>query len=101
MKQILQAMAMTVFCFVSLSEFCVFLAVDQSFQHISLSAVISSMSQSSSQVEKFGHSLQNGQKVPPVLAKSSTPVKKQQELPADGSKPPGGRRCVRENKASV
>ncbi|XP_039477135.1 LIM and calponin homology domains-containing protein 1 isoform X2 [Oreochromis aureus] len=52
----------------------------------------SSMSQSSSQAEKFGHSLQNGQKLPPVLAKSSTPVKKQQELPADGSKPPGGRR---------
>ncbi|XP_042077687.1 LIM and calponin homology domains-containing protein 1 isoform X8 [Haplochromis burtoni] len=58
----------------------------------SMKTARSSMSQSSSQVEKFGHSLQNGQKVPPVLAKSSTPVKKQQELPADGSKPPGGRR---------
>ncbi|XP_006798950.1 LIM and calponin homology domains-containing protein 1-like isoform X7 [Neolamprologus brichardi] len=58
----------------------------------SMKTARSSMSQSSSQAEKFGHSLQNGQKVPPVLAKSSTPVKKQQELPADGSKPPGGRR---------
>ncbi|XP_005726599.1 LIM and calponin homology domains-containing protein 1 isoform X9 [Pundamilia nyererei] len=58
----------------------------------SMKTARSSMSQSSSQVEKFGHSLQNGQKLPPVLAKSSTPVKKQQELPADGSKPPGGRR---------
>ncbi|XP_063349632.1 LIM and calponin homology domains-containing protein 1-like isoform X6 [Pelmatolapia mariae] len=58
----------------------------------SMKTARSSMSQSSSQAEKFGHSLQNGQKVPLVLAKSSTPVKKQQELPADGSKPPGGRR---------
>ncbi|XP_030594840.1 LIM and calponin homology domains-containing protein 1 isoform X2 [Archocentrus centrarchus] len=55
----------------------------------------SSMSQSSSQTEKFGHSLQNGQKLPQVPAKSSPSVKKQQELPADGSKPgvpAGGRR---------
>uniref|UniRef100_A0A3P8TVM3 LIM and calponin homology domains 1 n=1 Tax=Amphiprion percula TaxID=161767 RepID=A0A3P8TVM3_AMPPE len=47
----------------------------------------SSVSQSSSQVEVLAHSLQNGQKVPPVLTKSSTPVKKQQEPPADSSRP--------------
>ncbi|XP_054872538.1 LIM and calponin homology domains-containing protein 1 isoform X2 [Amphiprion ocellaris] len=47
----------------------------------------SSVSQSSSQVEVLTHSLQNGQKVPPVLTKSSTPVKKQQEPPADSSRP--------------
>ncbi|CAK6976143.1 LIM and calponin homology domains-containing protein 1-like isoform X2, partial [Scomber scombrus] len=47
----------------------------------------SSVSQSSSQVEMFGHSLQNGQKLPSVPAKTSTPVKKQQELKADSNKP--------------
>ncbi|KAM7417197.1 hypothetical protein PAMA_017032 [Pampus argenteus] len=43
----------------------------------------SSVSQSSSQV---GHSLQNGQKLPSMPAKPSTPVKKQ-ELKADSNKP--------------
>ncbi|XP_069026615.1 LIM and calponin homology domains-containing protein 1 isoform X3 [Embiotoca jacksoni] len=61
------------------------------------------VSQSSSQAEVHAHSLQNGQKLPPVTAKSSTPVKQQQqqqqqqeqEVPADGSKasrPAGDRR---------
>lgn len=47
----------------------------------------SSVSQSSSQVEMFGHSLQNGQKPPSMPAKTSTPVKKQQDLTADSNKP--------------
>ncbi|XP_051809974.1 LIM and calponin homology domains-containing protein 1 isoform X16 [Acanthochromis polyacanthus] len=46
----------------------------------------SSVSQSSSQVEVLTHSLQNGQKVPPMPTKSSTPVKKQ-EPPADSNRP--------------
>ncbi|KAM4554922.1 LIM and calponin homology domains-containing protein 1-like isoform 5-T5 [Odontesthes bonariensis] len=53
------------------------------------------VSQSSSQTEKVGHSLNNGQKLPPALAKSSSPVKKQQEPRADSnrpSRPPGERR---------
>uniref|UniRef100_A0A3Q1EEJ4 LIM and calponin homology domains 1 n=1 Tax=Acanthochromis polyacanthus TaxID=80966 RepID=A0A3Q1EEJ4_9TELE len=56
----------------------------------------SSVSQSSSQVEVLTHSLQNGQKVPPMPTKSSTPVKKQ-EPPADSnrpSRPAGDRRSV-------
>ncbi|KAM4554919.1 LIM and calponin homology domains-containing protein 1-like isoform 2-T2 [Odontesthes bonariensis] len=55
------------------------------------------VSQSSSQTEKVGHSLNNGQKLPPALAKSSSPVKKQQEPRADSnrpSRPPGERRSV-------
>ncbi|KAK2848824.1 hypothetical protein Q5P01_008658 [Channa striata] len=44
------------------------------------------VSQSSSQPEKLAHSLQNGQQLPTVPAKSSTPLKKQ-ELAADSSKP--------------
>ncbi|KAM6923735.1 LIM and calponin homology domains-containing protein 1-like isoform 2-T2 [Xenentodon cancila] len=55
------------------------------------------VSQSSSQTEKPGHSLHNGQKLPPAMVKSSTPVKKQQEPQADSkrpSRPPGERRSV-------
>ncbi|XP_039975178.1 LIM and calponin homology domains-containing protein 1-like isoform X10 [Xiphias gladius] len=44
-------------------------------------------SQSSSQPETLGHSLQNGQKPPPMPTKSLTPVKKQQDLPANSNKP--------------
>uniref|UniRef100_A0A3Q3MRP2 LIM and calponin homology domains 1 n=1 Tax=Mastacembelus armatus TaxID=205130 RepID=A0A3Q3MRP2_9TELE len=53
----------------------------------------SSVSQSSSQTQKLGHSLQNGQKLPPVSTKTSTPVKKQ-EFAADSNKPsrPAGER---------
>ncbi|XP_040903363.1 LIM and calponin homology domains-containing protein 1-like isoform X2 [Toxotes jaculatrix] len=47
----------------------------------------SSVSQSSSQPETLGHSLQNGQKPPPMPTKSSTPVKKQQDLTADSNRP--------------
>ncbi|KAI3351441.1 hypothetical protein L3Q82_020297, partial [Scortum barcoo] len=47
----------------------------------------SSMSQSSTQADALGHSLQNGQKLPSMPTKTSTPVKKQQEPTADGSKP--------------
>ncbi|XP_070818119.1 LIM and calponin homology domains-containing protein 1 isoform X7 [Chaetodon trifascialis] len=57
----------------------------------------SSMSQTSSQAEALGHSLQNGQKLPPMPAKTSTPVKKQQEATADSkkpSRPAGDRRSV-------
>ncbi|XP_070692609.1 LIM and calponin homology domains-containing protein 1-like [Pempheris klunzingeri] len=45
------------------------------------------VSQSSSQAETLGHSLQNGQKLPPMPTKTSTPVKKQQGPTADSSKP--------------
>ncbi len=58
--------------------------------------ILSTVSQSSSQAETLGHSLQNGQKPPPVTAKSSTPVKKQGPT-ADSNKPSrpaGDRRCV-------
>nr|XP_046261476.1 LIM and calponin homology domains-containing protein 1 isoform X7 [Scatophagus argus] len=54
----------------------------------------SSMSQSSSQAT-VGHSLQNGQKLPPVQTKTSTPVRKPQEPTADShrpSRPAGDRR---------
>ncbi|XP_041846288.1 LIM and calponin homology domains-containing protein 1-like isoform X7 [Melanotaenia boesemani] len=53
------------------------------------------ISQSSSQAEKLGHSLHNGQKLPPTPTKPSTPVKKQ-EPRADSNKPSrpaGERRC--------
>ncbi|XP_041846284.1 LIM and calponin homology domains-containing protein 1-like isoform X3 [Melanotaenia boesemani] len=51
------------------------------------------ISQSSSQAEKLGHSLHNGQKLPPTPTKPSTPVKKQ-EPRADSNKPsrPAGER---------
>ncbi|KAM9357173.1 LIM and calponin homology domains-containing protein 1-like [Symphorus nematophorus] len=52
----------------------------------------SSVSHSSSQAETHGHSLQNGQKLPPMAAKASTPVKKQQEPAADSSRPSRDRR---------
>ncbi|XP_029367607.1 LIM and calponin homology domains-containing protein 1-like isoform X6 [Echeneis naucrates] len=45
----------------------------------------SSLSQSSSQ--PLSHSLHNGQKVPAMSAKSSTPVKKQPDLTGDSNKP--------------
>ncbi|XP_035524687.1 LIM and calponin homology domains-containing protein 1-like isoform X2 [Morone saxatilis] len=57
----------------------------------------SSVSQSSSQAaETLGHSLQNGQKLPPMPAKTSTPAKKQQEPTADSNKPsrPAGDRRI-------
>ncbi|XP_076594694.1 LIM and calponin homology domains-containing protein 1-like isoform X6 [Chaetodon auriga] len=57
----------------------------------------SSMSQTSSQAEALGHSLQNGQKLPPMPTKTSTPVKKQLEPTADSKKPgrpAGDRRSV-------
>ncbi|XP_034738879.1 LIM and calponin homology domains-containing protein 1-like isoform X11 [Etheostoma cragini] len=44
-------------------------------------------SQSSSQPETLGHSLHNGQKLPAMPSKTSTPVKKQEELSADSNKP--------------
>ncbi|XP_072251309.1 LIM and calponin homology domains-containing protein 1-like isoform X1 [Leuresthes tenuis] len=52
------------------------------------------VSQSSSQTEKLGQSLHNGQKLPPAPVKSSTPVKKQHEPRADGNRPsrPAGER---------
>uniref|UniRef100_A0A4W6G060 LIM and calponin homology domains 1 n=1 Tax=Lates calcarifer TaxID=8187 RepID=A0A4W6G060_LATCA len=53
-------------------------------------------SQSTSQPETLGHSLQNGQKPPPMPAKSSTPMKKQDHT-ADSnrpSRPAGDRRSV-------
>lgn len=63
----------------------------------SLSVILSAMSQSSSRAENPGHSLQNGQKLPTVPAKTSTPLKKQPEISADcgkPSRPAGERRCV-------
>ncbi|XP_076594698.1 LIM and calponin homology domains-containing protein 1-like isoform X10 [Chaetodon auriga] len=56
----------------------------------------SSMSQTSSQAEALGHSLQNGQKLPPMPTKTSTPVKKQLEPTADSKKPgrPAGDRRI-------
>lgn len=60
----------------------------------SMKTARSSLSQSISQTETHGHSLQNGQKPPTVPPKPSTPVKKQHEHPADSNKPsrPGDRR---------
>uniref|UniRef100_A0A671WCS6 LIM and calponin homology domains 1 n=1 Tax=Sparus aurata TaxID=8175 RepID=A0A671WCS6_SPAAU len=54
-------------------------------------------SQSSSQPETLAHSLQNGQKLPPMTAKTSTAVPKQQEPTAVSNKPSrpaGDRRSV-------
>ncbi|XP_056238506.1 LIM and calponin homology domains-containing protein 1-like isoform X10 [Seriola aureovittata] len=54
----------------------------------SMKTARSSLSQSSSQTGTLtAHSLQNGQKLPAVSAKSSTPVKKQQDLTAESNKP--------------
>ncbi|KAM6999749.1 LIM and calponin homology domains-containing protein 1-like isoform 4-T4 [Tautogolabrus adspersus] len=63
----------------------------------SMKTARSSVSQSVSQAETFTHSLQNGQKLPQVATKTSTPVKKQQQPTADSSKPgrpAGDRRSV-------
>ncbi|XP_068571351.1 LIM and calponin homology domains-containing protein 1 isoform X2 [Cebidichthys violaceus] len=51
----------------------------------SMKTARSSVSQSSSQAETLGHSLQNGQKLP--TTKTSTPEKKQEEPSADSGKP--------------
>lgn len=53
----------------------------------SMKTARSSLSQSISQTETHGHSLQNGQKPPSMSAKPSTPVQKQHEYPADSNKP--------------
>ncbi|KAM6952125.1 LIM and calponin homology domains-containing protein 1-like isoform 8-T8 [Lycodopsis pacificus] len=53
----------------------------------SMKTARSSVSQSSSQAETLGHSLQNGQKLPATSTKTSTPVKKQEEPSADSNKP--------------
>uniref|UniRef100_A0A1A8EZF1 LIM and calponin homology domains 1b n=1 Tax=Nothobranchius korthausae TaxID=1143690 RepID=A0A1A8EZF1_9TELE len=52
------------------------------------------VSQNSSQAERLGHGVHNGQKFPPPPAKPSTPVRKQQEAPAesDGPSRPAGER---------
>uniref|UniRef100_UPI0037E828B4 LIM and calponin homology domains-containing protein 1-like isoform X2 n=1 Tax=Semicossyphus pulcher TaxID=241346 RepID=UPI0037E828B4 len=62
----------------------------------SMKTARSSGSQSISQAETLGHSLQNGQKLPPMSTKTSTPVKKQQQPTADSSKPgrPAGDRRI-------
>ncbi|XP_067373941.1 LIM and calponin homology domains-containing protein 1-like isoform X4 [Channa argus] len=54
------------------------------------------VSQSSSQPEKLGHSLQNGQKLPTVPAQSSTPLREQQPAAESHkpSRPPGERRSA-------
>uniref|UniRef100_A0A1A8DQW5 LIM and calponin homology domains 1b n=1 Tax=Nothobranchius kadleci TaxID=1051664 RepID=A0A1A8DQW5_NOTKA len=55
------------------------------------------VSQNSSQAERLGHGVHNGQKFPPPPAKPSTPVRKPQEPPAerDGpGRPAGERRSV-------
>lgn len=75
---------------------CALFLMDGKCQNVSVSAIISLVSQSSRQAEKHANSLQNGQKLPPTVAKASTPVKKQ-EPTADSkrlSRPPGERRCV-------
>ncbi|XP_031722716.1 LOW QUALITY PROTEIN: LIM and calponin homology domains-containing protein 1 [Anarrhichthys ocellatus] len=53
----------------------------------SMKTARSSVSQSSSRAETLGHSLQNGQKLPAMSTKTSTPVKKQEEPSADSNKP--------------
>ncbi|MEQ2280190.1 hypothetical protein AMECASPLE_017136, partial [Ameca splendens] len=56
----------------------------------------SMVSQNSSQGERLGHSVPNSQKLPPTLAKCSTPDKKQPEPATDStraSRPAGERRC--------
>ncbi|XP_070406225.1 LIM and calponin homology domains-containing protein 1 isoform X4 [Nothobranchius furzeri] len=52
------------------------------------------VSQNSSQAERLGHGVHNGQKFPPPPAKPSTPVRKPQEPPAesDGPSRPAGER---------
>uniref|UniRef100_A0A1A8CVL4 LIM and calponin homology domains 1b n=1 Tax=Nothobranchius kadleci TaxID=1051664 RepID=A0A1A8CVL4_NOTKA len=52
------------------------------------------VSQNSSQAERLGHGVHNGQKFPPPPAKPSTPVRKPQEPPAerDGPGRPAGER---------
>ncbi|CAJ1059120.1 LIM and calponin homology domains-containing protein 1-like isoform X3 [Xyrichtys novacula] len=63
----------------------------------SMKTARSSVTQSISQPETVSHNLQNGQKLHQVSAKSSTPVKKQQQPTADSSKPgrpAGDRRSV-------
>ncbi|MEQ2213440.1 hypothetical protein XENOCAPTIV_015091 [Xenoophorus captivus] len=53
-------------------------------------------SQNSSQGERLGHSVPNSQKLPPTLAKCSTPDKKQPGPATDStraSRPAGERRC--------
>lgn len=59
--------------------------------------ILSLASQSSSQPETLAHSLQNGQKLPSMTAKSSTPAPKLQEptgVSSKPSRPAGDRRCV-------
>ncbi|XP_034055306.1 LIM and calponin homology domains-containing protein 1-like isoform X11 [Gymnodraco acuticeps] len=63
----------------------------------SMKTARSLLSQSSSQADALGQSLQNGQKLPAMTNKTSTPVKKPEETPADSnklSKAAGDRRCV-------
>uniref|UniRef100_A0A1A8IL94 LIM and calponin homology domains 1b n=1 Tax=Nothobranchius kuhntae TaxID=321403 RepID=A0A1A8IL94_NOTKU len=55
------------------------------------------VSQNSSRAERLGHGVHNGQKFPPPPAKPSTPVRKQQEPPAESDgpgRPAGERRSV-------
>ncbi|KAK5864443.1 hypothetical protein PBY51_015684 [Eleginops maclovinus] len=55
------------------------------------------VSQSSSQADTLGHSLQNGQKLPAMTTKTSAPVRKPEESPSDSnklSKPAGDRRSA-------
>ncbi|KAK5924704.1 hypothetical protein CgunFtcFv8_017294 [Champsocephalus gunnari] len=52
----------------------------------SMKTARSLLSQSSSQAEALGQSLQNGQKLPAMTNKTSTPVKKPEETPADSNK---------------
>uniref|UniRef100_A0A1A7WDI1 LIM and calponin homology domains 1b n=1 Tax=Iconisemion striatum TaxID=60296 RepID=A0A1A7WDI1_9TELE len=70
---------------------------DMSTADDSMATGRSLVSQNSSQAERLGHGVHNGQKFPPTPAKPSTPVKKHQESPAerDGpSRPAGERRSV-------
>ncbi|XP_033989691.1 LIM and calponin homology domains-containing protein 1-like isoform X10 [Trematomus bernacchii] len=52
----------------------------------SMKTARSLLSQSSSQADALGHSLQNGQKLPAMTNKTSTPVNKPEETPADSNK---------------
>ncbi|KAI4819343.1 hypothetical protein KUCAC02_004594, partial [Chaenocephalus aceratus] len=52
----------------------------------SMKTARSLLSQSSSQADALGQSLQNGQKLPAMTNKTSTPVKKPEETPADSNK---------------
>ncbi|XP_033948541.1 LIM and calponin homology domains-containing protein 1-like isoform X5 [Pseudochaenichthys georgianus] len=63
----------------------------------SMKTARSLLSQSSSQADALGQSLQNGQKLPVMTNKTSTPVKKPEETPADSnqlSKAAGDRRSA-------